>query len=496
LDGLWDDWEMFGIDVDGDSMVELDLPAMGANPMRKDIFVEIDFMGIGFESPTSLHSHRPNQAAIDAVVLAFANAPVTNPDSSTGITLHLEVGNSIPHQNALNLNCFDGGPGIGSFDDVKDNPANFGPNNPRRFAFHYALFTHQQVLTSTSSGCGEFPGNDFQVSLGGWPGNVGTEQQQAGTLMHELGHNLNLGHGGGDGVNYKPNYLSVMNYRFQTTGISPFAPSWRGPLFARVDYSGDDLPPLNENDLDEGLGIQDRNDHTRYNCSGFAPKGNVKVGIGTAPIDWSCDGDKIDVGVHQNVNGDCTDTNMNESCDPGEQPLFTELMGFDDWDNLKFDFQNAGDFEDGEHSFSTKVTEMDFPTHLQNLEPSCFGVPATIIGTDRNDIIPGTPDNDVIVGLGGNDVINGMGGNDLICGGDSNDILTAGSGNDKLDGGRGNDVHNAGGNNDTLIGGTGNDVLNGDAGNDELDGGEGNDACNGGPGTDSASGCEAVSSAP
>ena len=28
--------------------------------------------------------------------------------------------------------------------------------------------------------------------------NVGTIPQQAGTFMHELGHNLNLGHGGGD----------------------------------------------------------------------------------------------------------------------------------------------------------------------------------------------------------------------------------------------------------------------------------------------------------
>ena len=38
--------------------------------------------------------------------------------------------------------------------------------------------------------------------------------------MHELGHNLGLRHGGDDNVHRKPNYLSVMNYSFQTTGMT------------------------------------------------------------------------------------------------------------------------------------------------------------------------------------------------------------------------------------------------------------------------------------
>ena len=61
----------------------------------------------------------------------------------------------------------------------------------------------------------------FCVSLGapGWPKsqnghNTGTATQQKGTLMHEFGHTLGIGHGE-DHTNYKPNYLSVMNYHFQ-----------------------------------------------------------------------------------------------------------------------------------------------------------------------------------------------------------------------------------------------------------------------------------------
>ena len=37
--------------------------------------------------------------------------------------------------------------------------------------------------------------------------------------MHELGHNLGLEHGGADCFNFKPNYVSVMNYNFYTLGI-------------------------------------------------------------------------------------------------------------------------------------------------------------------------------------------------------------------------------------------------------------------------------------
>ena len=43
-DGLPDSWETNGLDVDGDGTVDVDLPAMGADPMHKDVFMEIDAM--------------------------------------------------------------------------------------------------------------------------------------------------------------------------------------------------------------------------------------------------------------------------------------------------------------------------------------------------------------------------------------------------------------------------------------------------------------------
>ena len=82
--------------------------------------------------------------------------------------------------------------------------------------------------------------------------------------MHELGHNLNLGHGGGDWTNNKPNYLSIMNYTFQMSGVPPTDPDAGGPLVGRVDYSRAALPTLVETTLNEPAGIGDGADNTSF----------------------------------------------------------------------------------------------------------------------------------------------------------------------------------------------------------------------------------------
>jgi Ca2+-binding RTX toxin-like protein len=97
--------------------------------------------------------------------------------------------------------------------------------------------------------------------------------------------------------------------------------------------------------------------------------------------------------------------------------------------------------------------------------PTCFGQPATIVGTTGDDTLSGTTGPDVIVGLSGNDTISGLDADDRLCGGTGADTLVGGDGDDHLSGGRDflEDVTDDG---DFISFG---DDLDGGAGNDELD---------------------------
>jgi Ca2+-binding RTX toxin-like protein len=106
--------------------------------------------------------------------------------------------------------------------------------------------------------------------------------------------------------------------------------------------------------------------------------------------------------------------------------------------------------------------------------PRCRGRRATIVGTEKADVLRGTPGRDVIWGGPGDDVIFGELGNDLICGGPGNDLIHGGRGNDVVDGGPGSD---------RVLGDLGDDkVLGGPGNGDEVGGGLGIDVLNGGPG--------------
>ena len=131
------------------------------------------------------------------------------------------------------------------------------------------------------------------------------------------------------------------------------------------------------------------------------------------------------------------------------------------------------------HSYTVRAFNPDTPAPASSTPaspvPTCQGVPATIVGTDGNDILRGTSGRDVIVGLAGHDTITGLGGNDLICGG---------SGRDTINGNAGQDVILGNGGRDTLFGNQGQDHLHGGNGRDTIEGGTGRDIITGGAGID------------
>lgn len=156
-DGLCDSWETEGIKAsDGDML--LDLPKLGANRNHKDLFVEIDFMDCELQPSdcTDLHTHRPDPQALAAVRQAFADAPVGNPDGTTGITLHFEgddidqdgVNEAVPHATQISFRARDSG-----FNLVKLGPDLSPDGCDGHFGTFGDRFTHRSSRRPVTSAC-------------------------------------------------------------------------------------------------------------------------------------------------------------------------------------------------------------------------------------------------------------------------------------------------------------------------------------------------------
>lgn len=245
-DGLSDGDEVLG------TLGGLDLPAFGVNPRRKDILVEHDWQEENVEPERcSFHTHKPGANTIEELRIAFAAMPVPNPDGSTGINLIQDVGQGGVLVGGEFIDVANGtivGTTGSDFQSYK--AQHFNPN--RYGFFHYVINTHRYTGNALSSGVAEVVGDDFLVTLG-------CQWNQAyirNTIMHELGHNLGLKHGGGEWCNLKPNYNSVMNYRYQFNGIDTDCTiNHAGGGDGVMNYSIGARAPLDENHLNENLGV-------------------------------------------------------------------------------------------------------------------------------------------------------------------------------------------------------------------------------------------------
>ncbi|WP_157983830.1 choice-of-anchor L domain-containing protein [Nesterenkonia muleiensis] len=271
-DSLPDEWERNGIDYSGDGTADLPLHEMGADPNRPDIFVEVDWMerpagacladaidnvvserpelqGWDHGIPQELWclepriSRTPNPDALQDVVDAFAVAPYTRPDGTAGvgINLHIDAGPYSPSLSSPFVWSDQGGWRTGGnavpwksetawheFYDIMDDHF----DDVRRDSFHYFVYVNQIAGGTHSGEARGAPGADVMMNGSFFRGSTSTytdaRRAEAGTFMHELGHNLGLGHGGpGEGhgeYHEDENYRSVMNriYQLPRPAYSPF----------------------------------------------------------------------------------------------------------------------------------------------------------------------------------------------------------------------------------------------------------------------------------
>ena len=271
------------------------------------------------------HSHAPSANAIQLVVDAFR---------MKGIELRVDpLHAAIPERRYVGIDgtCGSTVDNV-SVQDLRNQY--FQPRGPG--PWHYAVFAHHLAHRGYcgAGGVAEFPGYNLVVAQSvAWlvdlPGQVPPEFIpfiDGGTLMHELGHNLGLHHGGDEEESFKPNYLSVMGtYTFGITSAA--TPGLTDATSRRLDYSDRTLPPLDERHLDERAGVQaGTTDIVHYLCLPPDETEPVeRLGPGTGPIDWNCDGV-----IEADVSSD-----LNWWAPPGlsNDPLRV-LTGYNDWAHI------------------------------------------------------------------------------------------------------------------------------------------------------------------
>lgn len=276
-DALLDGWEVHTVN-------DMNLRALGASPLRKDVFVEMDYMIR--RSDSTVVDFRPTLEEKRRIEQAFAAAPVANPDGTTGIAIHLVDGNEVAHDADLD-------PVQEEFYRLKR--TNF--DEKRAPVFHYMIWADGYDGGTSSGRSMGIPASDFVVTLGRWKTPGGTSDQKVGTFIHEIGHNFGLRHGGSDDVGHKPNHLSVMNYSFQTRGV-PFRSE------TRFDYQSFALPALDETRLQENAGLGRNPSLLGHKTLFNSPDSEFTEVAAHGAIDWNVNATINDAPVTVDINDD------------------------------------------------------------------------------------------------------------------------------------------------------------------------------------------------
>jgi hypothetical protein len=223
--------------------------AWGARPQQTDVFVQLDYMRDGSFFPEKVTNlMRPRHAALKQITEIFEKYSPAN--LTFPIKIHFDTGTLFSDDKPHNINRQQFNLYSKSYTGLPSHPGGneltfskymqylyhqdslhsltyYRDENldPRRSpVFHYGLIGYQFSTNPESTmGMAELAKDkgqalSFAVGLGGLDKDQISEQDIVGTqvsaIMHTLGHNFGLKHGGHEHVNFKPNYYSVMNYAY------------------------------------------------------------------------------------------------------------------------------------------------------------------------------------------------------------------------------------------------------------------------------------------
>ncbi|WP_416399344.1 choice-of-anchor L domain-containing protein [Allohahella sp. A8] len=285
-DGLLDDWETNGLTVtlpDGSSEF-LDLPAMGADPLVKDLFIELDWM-----VRQNLIDYRPSPEVLAKVIAAY---------DALGINVHIDAGpdsimNPQTGQTWADAGMSSRGSAIdlvdtlgqaqgtnydwNQFDGIK--ATQFSP--ARHNVFHYGIIGHGSPFKGVSAISRNNNSSDFFVPLADF---LGTTNEQAGSILKATGMNLALREGGRDNLPNKPNYISVMNPLYTLDGTI------RDGVDGHMFFSQVAQPALTEAALNETTPLLTSAEGAVFAVKHACNSNLFTIATGTdGGVDWNCD---------------------------------------------------------------------------------------------------------------------------------------------------------------------------------------------------------------
>jgi len=289
------------------------------HPKKKDVIIFIDHVGTD-------NINKPSATAVQILLNAFAVAPVKGRGGNKGINLIIVTSPGYPASSSSSVGSFVGNSYDWSDVDTMKQYAisTYGLQNTPK-VYHYCVSCNNYGGSGSSgisrnniSSYAAFRKGavDFILSLQGNQSQESYAGATAGTIMHEFGHNLGLTHGGYDHKNYKPNYISIMNYHFQFNGVTY-------NNAAKYDYSNGMLKPIDERNVKEkkGLGKKAVGYYTKAQYQGY---GTVNYNVDLKKkVDWNANG-------HIDKKGYAL--NMNYPYDGSLTWLVTE----DNWRNVNF----------------------------------------------------------------------------------------------------------------------------------------------------------------